>query len=267
MKIAIIGYGVVGQAVDASYKNTDVRMSIVDPNSEHETCDLPEACSNADALFVCVPTPADPTDGSVDGSILYEVLSDLQVYAPGKLVILKSTITPDWLQVFSYFNMKLVYSPEFLREHHSKEDYLNSKTHILACDQRYFAEACGIMKRSKCISQDYKWCNIGTASLAKYAINSFLAMKVVFMNELKDIYDRVGTPGSWEELVELMQLDERIGDSHMQVPGPDGERGFGGMCFPKDSLAFLKYANKLGVDATLVQQARNKNAKYRSNDE
>ena len=130
MKIAIIGYGFVGKAIDASYINTDVHMLIVDPNSEHATHTLTEACKLADAFFVCVPTPQDPEDGTVDGSILNEVMSDLQVLAPGKLVILKSTITPDWLQVFSHFRLKLVYSPEFLRERHFAEDYLNTKTHI-----------------------------------------------------------------------------------------------------------------------------------------
>jgi UDPglucose 6-dehydrogenase len=72
----------------------------------------------------------------------------------------------------------------------------------------------------------------------KYAVNTFLATKVVFMNQLLDQYD-----GDWNELKSLLKLDRRLGTSHFDVPGPDGERGFGGACFPKDVQAFLEFTS------------------------
>ena len=75
-----------------------------------------------------------------------------------------------------------------------------------------------------------------TAAFAKYAINSYLATKVIFFNELRDFFG----PKGFDELTECISLDERIGSSHMMVPGPDREYGFGGMCFPKDTNALYQ---------------------------
>ena len=75
-----------------------------------------------------------------------------------------------------------------------------------------------------------------TAAYAKYAINTFLATKVVFFNELHSMFGEDG----FDELTQLISMDELIGKSHMMVPGPDRKYGFGGMCFPKDTSAFVK---------------------------
>ena len=81
-----------------------------------------------------------------------------------------------------------------------------------------------------------KFTDIRTACFAKYTINSFLATKVIFFNELKQVFGEDG----FDELTELVGMDDRIGNSHMMVPGPDKKMGFGGMCFPKDTSAFVK---------------------------
>jgi UDPglucose 6-dehydrogenase len=97
-----------------------------------------------------------------------------------------------------------------------------------------------------------KFTDIASASLAKYTINCFLASKVAFMNEIYDVAKATGI--DYTELSELVTLDQRIGNSHMRVPGPDG-RGFAGGCFPKDTRALVQYARKMGKDMSILEQA------------
>ena len=104
------------------------------------------------------------------------------------------------------------------------------------------------------------------AAFAKYAINSFLATKVIFFNELKAIYNKSATrikDSEFDSLTELISLDERIGDSHMMVPGPDMTYGFGGMCFPKDTAAFTMSAKNHKSPLELLEKVIEINNKIR----
>ena len=86
----------------------------------------------------------------------------------------------------------------------------------------------------------------------KYTVNSFLATKVAFMNELCNQYG-----GDWDELKSLLKLDPRLGASHLDVPGPTGDYGYGGECFPKDVKAFLTYtkAREFNTQMSILEQA------------
>ena len=100
---------------------------------------------------------------------------------------------------------------------------------------------------------DVSYTGIGEASLSKYAINSFLATKVTFMNEL---YNLVKTADlDWPSVKVSIGLDSRQGHSHFDVPGPDGKFGFGGACFPKDTSALLKYAESLNANLAVLDTA------------
>ena len=72
-----------------------------------------------------------------------------------------------------------------------------------------------------------------SASLIKYTINSFLASKVIFFNQIKDVFNSSSIEIDWDYFIDCISNDTRIGNSHMMVPGPDGKNGFGGACFPK----------------------------------
>ena len=100
-----------------------------------------------------------------------------------------------------------------------------------------------------------------TASLIKYTINSWLATKVTFFNELHELHEASGSMSDWESFTEMLSNDPRMGNTHMQVPGPDGKKGFGGHCFPKDTEAFLHYANKKNTDLSVLKKAVSKNNK------
>ena len=93
------------------------------------------------------------------------------------------------------------------------------------------------------------------ASLVKYTINSFLATKVIFFNEIFNLFNQINSNESWDIFTSIISKDERIGDSHMMVPGHDGRFGFGGACFPKDTSALISYADSLDVDLSLIKDA------------
>jgi UDPglucose 6-dehydrogenase len=105
------------------------------------------------------------------------------------------------------------------------------------------------------------YCTIGEAALAKYTINSFLATKVAFMNEIYFLSRSLGL--NYNKIAEMVSIDERIGRSHMRVPGPDGTFGFGGACFPKDTSALLKFAEEQGVVMNIIDSAVKKNTLLR----
>ena len=98
--------------------------------------------------------------------------------------------------------------------------------------------------------------------MAKYIINTFLATKVIFMNEMAQLAEASGL--RWDTIRHLIALDERrFGNSHTQVPGPDGQYGFGGACFPKDTAALLRYADQLDIPLNVLDAAVKKNTLLR----
>ena len=103
--------------------------------------------------------------------------------------------------------------------------------------------------------------NCETAELIKYMNNCFFATKVSFLNEMYQIAKKCGV--DWDLAVEGFVLDNRIGHSHLNVPGPDGKFGFGGSCFPKDIQAMINFADGLGVSSDVLKGAWKKNLEVR----
>jgi UDPglucose 6-dehydrogenase len=91
-----------------------------------------------------------------------------------------------------------------------------------------------------------------------------LASKVIFFNEIHSIYEKLDVKDSWESVMNIISKDSRIGDSHMNVPGHDGRKGFGGACFPKDSLALIKFADSLNINLNSLITTVKVNNKIRS---
>ena len=145
-------------------------------------------------------------------------------------VMVKSTVLPDYAECL---DANVVYSPEFLTASNAAEDIRNNKDVVIGGEDTLFWSTV-----FKSLNKTVHTTDAKTASFMKYAVNTFLATKVVFMNQLLDQYD-----GNWNELKSLLKLDRRLGTSHFDVPGPDGERGFGGACFPKDVQAFLEFTS------------------------
>ena len=104
---------------------------------------------------------------------------------------------------------------------------------------------------------DTFFCSSKEAELAKLARNSFLAVKVSFFNELYDFCSKEEV--DYDSVAELTGMDLRIGLSHTQVPGPDGKRGFGGTCFPKDISSLNHQLDQVGVDSYIIEAAKSRN--------
>ena len=261
LKLGIVGHGFVGKATDWGF-NRRVSKFIVDPLINSSISDLKEF--EPEIVFICVPTPMSD-DGSQDSSIIENVIKELVLYCPNAIKVVKSTVLPSLLDELQRLDSKLVYNPEFLREKHANLDFMNSEMIIFGGDRNISTQvADAYLRHSRCKTKEHIFTDLKTASFIKYSINTFLASKVIFFNELHSVYEKLEVKDSWESVVNTISKDSRIGDSHMNVPGHDGRRGFGGACFPKDSLALIKFAKSVGIDMKALISTVKINNKIRS---
>lgn len=249
MKIGIVGYGVVGKAIADSYdKSSGCDIEIYDPKLGFEN-----DVTSCDAIFVCVPSPSLP-DGSCDSSVLESTLEMLTDYP--NVVISKTTATPDIYIKLQKKYPNLVHAPEFLTQNNASNDYVNGNFLVLGGSEWHRIVAHGVINRST-YKRNVFYTDIGTASLFKYIVNSYLATKVVAMNQYKQLADSMGS--NWQEISKMLAAEPRVGASHLQVPGPDGQLGYGGMCFPKDISALLNFADTQNINLELLSKVVNIN--------
>jgi len=257
MKISIVGHGFVGQAVEYGFKTIDVQIQLIDPKYGTELDDVDDF--GPDLTFVCVPTPMGE-DGSINATILQYVTQELKGMHSG-IVVIKSTVTPDLItEVCRTANF--VYSPEFLTERNAANDFANPSFHIFGGERAVCEKVHEYYQRySICSPAPVHYTTLEEASMIKYAVNSFLATKVAWFNQLKDLCDKNGF--GYNVISKAVGSDPRIGHSHTKVPGPDGKRGFGGSCFPKDTSAFSIYSSNSGSFLSILSHALAVNHDYR----
>ena len=263
LKLGIVGAGFVGGSVIAGF-NKHTEQFVVDTKLNNNTID--DLIEFAPSItFVCVPTAQQESHDDCDVSIVRQVLSDLYDRQYKGIVVIKSTITPKHLtQMKKDFGVKIVYNPEFLTEANAHADFINPNMQVLGgkwkdCE---VVEKAYLRHSSVKVVPTFKT-DLTTASLLKYTINSYLATKVMFMNDIHKLHQAGTSQVSWEQFTDMLTRDPRMGDSHMQVPGPDGEFGFGGHCFPKDTEALLKYANDKSIKLNMLKKAVETNKKIR----
>jgi len=252
-KIGIVGAGFVGGAIARAYQDITPNVVCVDADPTKSTGTWNDLL-DCEAVFVCVPSPSKP-NGECDTSILNSVLYMLKDYK--NVIISKTTAPPDFYEKIQTVYPNLVHVPEFLTAANAFDDFLKQEYIIIGGSVlAYQREAERILKGVQPI-RAAGYTTIGEAALVKYIINSFLATKVVFMNEMYDIATQMGY--DWRKIQILLMSDSRLGGSHMSVPGYDGQFGFGGACFPKDTEALVKFANKLSVNLNILKTAIKKN--------
>lgn len=260
LKLGIVGHGFVGKATDWGF-NKRISKFIVDPLLNTRVSDLKDF--KPEIVFICVPTPMGD-DGSQDSSIIEEVIKELIIYCPNAIKVVKSTVLPSILDKLHKLDSKLIYNPEFLREKHANTDFINSDMIIFGGDRNISSKVSNAyLSHSRCKTKEHIFTDLKTASLIKYSINTFLASKVIFFNELHSIYEKLDVNDSWESVVNIISRDNRIGESHMDVPGHDGRKGFGGACFPKDSKALLEYTKNQNIELSVLKSVISKNNKIR----
>ena len=255
-KLGVIGHGYVGESQSFAF-SPSFNVRVYDKDSLKSTHSLNEVL-DSDFIFVCVPTPM-KKDGSQDLSF---VESFFKTAKNGPIYIIKSTIIPGTTNLLNekFKNLKIIFSPEFLTERTAKLDVLTQTRIILGGDKNLTSKVRKIydirFKNKTVIETDSL-----TAEYIKYMNNTFFASKVSIMNEFYRLAKHLGV--NWETALYGFVSDQRIGDSHLNVPGPDGKLGFGGTCFPKDINAFISFAKKNNVNMNILEAAWKTNLEVR----
>jgi UDPglucose 6-dehydrogenase len=262
--VGIIGQGFVGSAIREGLKKYfDVLTYDLDSAKSNSTHD--NLCTNSHIIFVCVPTPMKST-GECDTRIVESAVIDIDSFLKDKnlsqkTVVLKSTIPPgttDRINLATSSAIDVCFSPEFLTEANSIDDFKNQTRIIIGGDT---APKVKTMFRKAFPKIPIVVTKSETAETVKYFINCFLAAKVSFANEMKQVCDGINV--DFNKVVEYALYDDRIGKSHLSVPGPDGSLGFGGHCFPKDLNAVMFIAESVGVDPLVLKSVWQKNIEVR----
>jgi len=261
MKVGIVGFGFVGKALRNSLKD-NIDCIEIDPKLSTDINDLKNY--KPDIVFICLPTPMND-DGSQNINILFDAIKEINKFDQNVLIVIKSTILPKYIEDISKISSNVVINPEFLREKSANEDFINSEMIVFGGDEdnckklSYFYE-----NHTNCICKEHIITDGISASLIKYTINSFLALKVIFFNEMKSVFDNLNPNNDWLDFINALSKDKRMGDSHMSVPGPDGRFGFGGPCFPKDVNALIKFSKEIDSELNLLKKANTINNSIRA---
>ena len=248
MKLTLIGYGFVGKAVHEVLKD-HYEVKIVDPQYNDNVIN-----NDSDGYIVCVPTPT-TLSGACDMTIVEAVV---KACPKNKPILIKSTISLEgWRKDLEPQGKQITFSPEFLTAANANEDFRNQDKMLFGGDNKEFWNDVFI----ECKAYDPIYATIEELILTKYLRNSFLATKVAFFNEVFDLCETAGI--DYNQVKALVGMDERITHSHMHVPGPDGDRGFVGACFQKDTEALVYSANVLGATLPTLLTAIKSNKEKR----
>jgi len=227
------------------------------------TTDLKSAIAEAEAVFIGVGTPSRRGDGHADLTYVYEAARQIAAHATRDLVVVtKSTVpvgTGDEVERIvrderSDLDIQVVSNPEFLREGSAIEDFKRPDRIVVGTENERATEVMQEIYRPLYLNQGpLMVTSRRTSELIKYAANAFLAVKITFINEMADLCEHVGA--DVQQVARGMGLDNRIGSKFLHA-GP----GYGGSCFPKDTLALTKTANDHNSPVRIVDTVVEVNA-------
>ncbi len=286
MRIAMIGSGYVGLVSGACFSEFGVEVVCVDkdpdkiqslkdgkiPIFEPElstiveknvlagrlsfTTDLANSIKGVDAVFIAVGTPSRRGDGHADLTYVYDAAHEVALAMDGYTVIVtKSTVpvgTGDEIEkiiknTLPDRNFDVVSNPEFLREGSAINDFMRPDRVVIGTDSRKAQEIMRALYRPLYLTDTpILFTARRTAELIKYAANTFLATKITFINEIADLCEEVGA--DVQDVAKGIGLDGRIGNKFLHA-GP----GYGGSCFPKDTLALVRTAQDAGSPTKIVE--------------
>lgn len=251
--IAVIGYsGVVGSAVAKAFSHLGVI------GVDHKSPDsIYGDVAKCDFVFVCVPTPMSE-NGTVNMSICDSVVEKLKNNRQS--VVIKSTVLPLTNERYSelYPNLTFISSPEFLTEANPVNDFINQDRVIIGTYNLVEAQKLKNIYESSIKAKKYIFMTPLESEMVKYFSNYFLAMKVIYFNEVNYICQKLGA--DFDMVRRGVTADSRIGESHsfMTTMG-----GFGGMCFPKDTNGIANFLKDKNIDVDLLKIVPELNKKWR----
>jgi len=266
-KIGVIGQGFVGSAIREGLSNY-YDMVTYDINKSLRNCEsLERLVRECKIIFQCLPTPMKKS-GECDLSIVELSLANVNRLCEHiddtRIVVIKSTVPPGSTKRLDrmFDNIDVIFSPEFLTEANSFDDFKN-QTRIIIGGRRPATSIVKTMFRKAFPRTPIIKTGSDTAEMTKYFINNFLTAKVLFANEMYEICQSHEI--DYDKVCEYALYDDRIGKSHLSVPGPDGDLGVGGHCFPKDLAAMIYVAESIGVDPIVLKSISDKNHNVRTN--
>jgi UDPglucose 6-dehydrogenase len=219
------------------------------------TAKAAEAVPESDAVFICVGTPP-REDGDADLSYVYAAARDIAPNLRGYTVVVDKSTVPvgtgdEVTAIIQKMNpdadFDVASNPEFLREGNAIDDFMKPDRVVIGVDEPRARAVMQALYRPLTLNEmPILYTGRATAELTKYAANAFLAMKVTFINEIADICERVGA--DVQDVSRGIGLDSRIGTKFLQAGA-----GFGGSCFPKDTLALTGTARKVGRPTKIVE--------------
>lgn len=258
MNIGIIGYGFVGESQAFAFAPV-CNVKVFDIDKTKTTHSLEEVLKQ-DFIFVCLPTPM-LESGEQDLSYIENFFSGISLDNKDTIFILKSTVLPKTTKyLIEKYKFNIVFSPEFLTEKNAKLDMLTQSRIIIGGDTKHSEKVLELFKL-RFGNRHYILTDSTSAEIIKYMSNNFLTVKVSFVNEYYDLANEIG--GNWNDIIEGFVSDPRIGNSHTKTPGPDGKRGFGGTCFPKDINAMIQYSKTNNVEMNTLEAAWKTNLRIR----
>lgn len=258
--IIIQGQGVVGQATEMFIKNYNPQLNIIFNDPPKEVFAKDEDWGTAEYLIICVNTNLDESltipensTANVDAAINEAIEKGFQ----GK-IILRSTSSVESVQkLIDFFGNDLIVWPEYIREATWQFDALKPAMVVLGGDAKEFSELFASFSGMIVITEPLE------AMIAKLSTNTFLAMKVIFANQVSQLCEAQGA--SYNVVQQLLEHEGRLGTSHWTVPGFDGQPGFGGKCFPKDVRTFEAALIKSNIHVDLIRAITTLNDTLRSN--
>lgn len=268
MKLGVIGTGIVGGATGTTLSTRHEIMYYDKFKTPYNTSEhLDVIAREARAVFVCVPTPMKPS-GAMDYSAIYNSLDALLDAAtrversPRELIaVIRSTaVSGTTDEVAKLYPFRFAFNPEFLREKHAKEDMMKTTRVVIGANETDVGEFLVGIYQEVFPQAQYIGTDIKTAEMIKYAANVILASQIAIANEIYRICEGVGV--QYNQVKEVILHDPRIG-SNIDVPGHDGDFGFGGKCFPKDLRALIHVAREHNVEPYLLDEVWRSNLAVR----
>ena len=270
MKIGVIGMGFVGGTT--AHALSMVHEIFPYDKYKEPYCskkNIEELAENSEAVFVCVPTPMKPS-GEMDYSAIYDSLNLLDEELKNKernpqdiLTVVRSTaVSGTTDKLAEKYPFRFAFNPEFLREKHALEDMINTNRVVIGANNKEDYTKVKEIYEPLFPKAKYFHFTIREAEMAKYIANVMLTLQIAGANEIYQICKATGI--DYDKIKEPILLDDRIG-RNINVPGPDGDLGFGGKCFPKDLRALSYLAREYGYGPYLLEEVWRLNERLRKN--
>ena len=263
--ISIIGLGFVGGAMYKSFKTKNIDIVGYDKYKDGGIGTFDQILTS-EITFLCLPTLFDETKQAYDKTAINETLIQLNTHKFKGLVIIKSTIEPETTDKFSdiYPRLKIAHNPEFLTARSAYTDFHNQK-HIVLGKGKHCTEK-DMNKLAKFYKVHYpdaeiSHCTSLESESMKIMCNSFYASKIMLFNEYYLSCQKNGS--DFNRIRNLMLKNGWINPMHTDVPGPDGQLGYGGACFPKDTKALYNYITKLETENKVLKSIIDMNSRIR----